>query len=378
MIRFTCDKCGYRVKAPEDWAGRKGKCPKCHHHVAVPLDGQPLVGSRVGVGTDARGHLAVAVSRVEAGRRVQGNLEIKPCLWCGGAVLADADACVHCHRPLAGSTQADPVAAAVQADIEQLEREYRALQRFRRSCSHWSLLYGVPGFILVTISNIMILTPPAHPDPMMVPAVNPWAVGLGLAGIVPLTIGLVYCAKYKGRNPLWGLVGLLTIIGLIVLCCIRDLNRERMLVITQMLHAARHRGQHACPVLIPHTSGWAIASLILGLCSLFTCGITAILGFLLGICGLHDIKRSQGRVTGQGLAIAGICISGFFLAVMLLGMIAGFLGAISDELDAQKHAASAGAIRQVCVAVPTCCRQDTFTRWAVTTPPVLQSRKVCV
>jgi len=59
------------------------------------------------------------------------------------------------------------------------------------------------------------------------------------------------------------------------------------------------------------TSGMAIASLVLGI--LGFCGITALVGLILGIISLGRIKRSGGRLSGQGLAIAGICVSGFML-----------------------------------------------------------------
>jgi hypothetical protein len=36
MIRFTCHRCGYRIKSPQGTAGRQGRCPKCHHTVCVP------------------------------------------------------------------------------------------------------------------------------------------------------------------------------------------------------------------------------------------------------------------------------------------------------------------------------------------------------
>lgn len=59
------------------------------------------------------------------------------------------------------------------------------------------------------------------------------------------------------------------------------------------------------------TSGMAIASLVLGILGL--CGITALVGLILGIVSLVKINRSGGRLSGQGLAIAGICVSGFML-----------------------------------------------------------------
>ena len=45
------------------------------------------------------------------------------------------------------------------------------------------------------------------------------------------------------------------------------------------------------------------------------CGITALVGLILGIVSLVKINRSGGRLSGQGLAIAGICVSGFMLFV---------------------------------------------------------------
>jgi len=29
VISFACDKCGHRIEVPEVHAGKKGKCPKC-------------------------------------------------------------------------------------------------------------------------------------------------------------------------------------------------------------------------------------------------------------------------------------------------------------------------------------------------------------
>ena len=50
------------------------------------------------------------------------------------------------------------------------------------------------------------------------------------------------------------------------------------------------------------TSGWAIASLI---CSILGMGL---LGVIFGHVGLSEIKRGAGRVTGHGLAMAGLII----------------------------------------------------------------------
>jgi hypothetical protein len=57
---------------------------------------------------------------------------------------------------------------------------------------------------------------------------------------------------------------------------------------------ARHRG--------PQTSGMAITGFVLS----FFCGV---LGLIFSIIGFRECRKSQGKVTGEGLAIAGIVIS---------------------------------------------------------------------
>jgi len=56
------------------------------------------------------------------------------------------------------------------------------------------------------------------------------------------------------------------------------------------------------------TSGLAIASLVLGVLA-----VPALVGLVLGIIALVQIGQSRGRLRGQGLAIAGICVSAFML-----------------------------------------------------------------
>ncbi len=67
----------------------------------------------------------------------------------------------------------------------------------------------------------------------------------------------------------------------------------------------------------PETSATAIASLVLGILGFFSCGITALIGLILGFVSLGQIRKSNGRLSGSGLAIAGICVSGLFLLFAL-------------------------------------------------------------
>lgn len=73
---------------------------------------------------------------------------------------------------------------------------------------------------------------------------------------------------------------------------------------------------HHLPGAPAKTSGLAIASLVCGILGLFSCGITALVGLVLGIVAMSKIKNSQGRLTGNGLAIGGICVSGLFVLMV--------------------------------------------------------------
>src|SRR5258708_40249148 len=54
----------------------------------------------------------------------------------------------------------------------------------------------------------------------------------------------------------------------------------------------------------PQNSNKAIASLVCGI--LFMCAPASIAAIILGHLALADIKRTAGRMTGQGMAIAGL------------------------------------------------------------------------
>lgn len=47
VIRFKCIYCGQRILAPDNGAGKKGKCPKCRHELRVPktTKGRPAISS---------------------------------------------------------------------------------------------------------------------------------------------------------------------------------------------------------------------------------------------------------------------------------------------------------------------------------------------
>ena len=76
-----------------------------------------------------------------------------------------------------------------------------------------SLKFGVPGILLQCAGFVLR----GSPD-------DPNALGslLLLVGGGLLIAGLAFYAQAKGRHPAWGLMGFLSIIGLIVLACLED------------------------------------------------------------------------------------------------------------------------------------------------------------
>lgn len=70
------------------------------------------------------------------------------------------------------------------------------------------------------------------------------------------------------------------------------------------------------PAVVPETSGKAIASLVCGIINIFPLFVIAV---VLGHLSLSDIRKSGGRLKGQGLAIAGLVLG--YLGVVIIPFI---------------------------------------------------------
>lgn len=73
--------------------------------------------------------------------------------------------------------------------------------------------------------------------------------------------------------------------------------------------------------VIPHNSGLALTSMILGISS-FACLITSIPAIICGHIASSQIKKSDGRITGKGLALAGLITGYLGLCITLMALVA--------------------------------------------------------
>jgi type II secretory pathway pseudopilin PulG len=97
----------------------------------------------------------------------------------------------------------------------------------------------------------------------------------------------------------------------------------------------------------PRVSSMAITSLVLGVAS-FMCWIfTGLPAVVLGALSLRKIYRSQGQLTGEGLAIGGIVTGAVTTFLVLPIMIALLLPAVQAAREAARRAQSMNNMKQI-------------------------------
>jgi DNA-directed RNA polymerase subunit RPC12/RpoP len=73
MISFNCQECGAAFRLPDDKAGRKCKCPKCHAVIVIPTP--PPQGGHPGIPQEA-----ASPSRPESAPKTPPEKPVEPAL----------------------------------------------------------------------------------------------------------------------------------------------------------------------------------------------------------------------------------------------------------------------------------------------------------
>jgi hypothetical protein len=101
----------------------------------------------------------------------------------------------------------------------------------------------------------------------------------------------------------------------------------------------------------PESSGLAVASLVLGILSFFTLGLTSLPAVICGHIASSRIKNSAGRMSGGGLALGGL-ITGYFgflsLAAFGVGFTMPIFAHVQDRGQTVKCLAEARQIGAAC------------------------------
>jgi hypothetical protein len=139
----------------------------------------------------------------------------------------------------------------------------------------------------------------------------------------------------------------------------------------------------AAPLPSAKTSGLAIASLVLAVCGLFTCGLTAIIGLILGIVALCAISKRTDQLKGKPLAIAGIVVSAVSIIFVLFTafLMALLMPALTCARMQAKTAVSQNHAKQICIAMVMYCDENDgrfppVDNWSMVLAPYLNDTNV--
>lgn len=208
-IRFKCDKCGMGIKAPDKFAGRAAKCPKCKQHIVVPAIQREQMRSLI---TSDSNSCSTNLNKAQMPANYKSKRQIKVCPFCKKEIPAIATMCESCHITF-GPEIAEAKRQKERVSIE-LHQQYRRIECVRENELRSTLLFGLSGPLLYALGWWLITT-------YTVLSLFLWIIG-GLF----LIYGCMSYAIYKGRSIVWGLIIGFTLWPLIIF--LHDVNKDRM------------------------------------------------------------------------------------------------------------------------------------------------------
>lgn len=93
-IEFACTACGRRIKAPEELAGKKARCPQCQAVVEVPpqvLEAELAPPAAITAAPTDGGLVPEPMGGADGGDEAR-----RPCPMCGELIVATAVKCRYC------------------------------------------------------------------------------------------------------------------------------------------------------------------------------------------------------------------------------------------------------------------------------------------
>jgi len=93
----------------------------------------------------------------------------------------------------------------------------------------------------------------------------------------------------------------------------------------------------------------AITSLVLGILGIFSCGTLSLVGLILGIVSMSKIRKSNGTLSGSGLALVGTILSGISV-LMIPILMAMLLPAFAKAKEKAQTIVCVNNVKQLCLA----------------------------